>query len=60
MIPWVLIDSAPVPGDPGELRLYRRGGEFSIRVAGVELMNSRLHGSEEAPVSYTHLRAHET
>jgi len=48
MIPWELIDSARVPGDSGELRLYRRGGEFSIRVAGSELMNSRVHGSEEA------------
>ncbi|HOO38604.1 MAG TPA: hypothetical protein PLV78_09850 [Deltaproteobacteria bacterium] len=48
MIPWELIDSALVPGNPGELRLYRRDGEFSIRVAGVELMNSRVHGSEEA------------
>ena len=48
MIPWELIDSALVPGNAGELRLYRRDGEFSIRVAGVELMNSRVHGSEEA------------
>ncbi|HPR51964.1 MAG TPA: hypothetical protein PLU81_09270 [Deltaproteobacteria bacterium] len=48
MIPWELIDSALVPGNPGELRLYRRDREFSIRVAGVELMNSRVHGSEEA------------
>ncbi|OGP84679.1 MAG: hypothetical protein A2V87_08765 [Deltaproteobacteria bacterium RBG_16_58_17] len=31
-----------------ELRLYRRGREFSIRVNGCELMNSRPHGSEEA------------
>jgi len=48
MIPWEFIDSAPVPGSDRELRLYRRGGEFSIRVAGCELMNSRMHGSEEA------------
>jgi spermidine synthase len=48
MIPWELIDSALVPDNAGELRLYRRDGEFSIRVAGVELMNSRVHGSEEA------------
>jgi spermidine synthase len=48
MIPWECIDSAPVPGSDRELRLYRRGGEFSIRVAGCELMNSRMHGSEEA------------
>jgi spermidine synthase len=43
-----MIDSAPVPGSDHELRLYRRGDEFSIRVAGCELMNSRMHGSEDA------------
>lgn len=48
MIPWEYLESAPVPGGEGELSLYRRGAEYSIRVAGRELMNSRLHGSEEA------------
>jgi spermidine synthase len=48
MIPWEYLESAPVPEGDGELSLYRRGGEFSIRLAGRELMNSRLHGSEEA------------
>ncbi len=48
MIPWEFLESTPVPGGDGELSLYRRGGEFSIRVAGRELMNSRVHGSEEA------------
>lgn len=49
MTPWVLLDSAPVPGKGGELQLYRRGGEFSIKIAGRgELMSSRVHGSEEA------------
>lgn len=52
MIPWELVDSAPVPGSDRELRLYRRGGEFSIRVAGCELMNSRMHGSEDALAEY--------
>ena len=47
MIPWELIDRAPVPGDGGELTLHRRGEEFSIRADGEELMNSRVHGSEE-------------
>jgi spermidine synthase len=47
MIPWELIDSAQAPGG-GELRLYRRGREYSIQVDGNELMNSRVHGSEEA------------
>jgi spermidine synthase len=49
MTPWVLLDSAEVPGNGGELRLYRRGDEFSIKIVGRgELMNSRVHGSEEA------------
>ncbi|HEY0330569.1 MAG TPA: spermidine synthase [Rhodopseudomonas sp.] len=47
MIPWSLLDSALIPGG-GELRLLRRGAEFSIRLDGNELMNSRLGGSEEA------------
>lgn len=48
MIPWELLECAQVPGDGGKICLYRRGGEFSIRVNGHELMNSRAHGSEEA------------
>ena len=48
MIPWELLGRAQVPGNSGELRLYRRGREFSIRVNGCELMNSRAHGSEDA------------
>jgi spermidine synthase len=49
MIPWILLDTAAVPGDGGEtLRLWRRGDEFSIRLGVAELMNSRLRGSEEA------------
>lgn len=47
MIPWSLLDTARVPGG-GELRLLRRGAEFSIRLDGNELMNSRLSGSEQA------------
>lgn len=48
MIPWELLDSTLVPGGSGALRLYRRGDEFSIRVDAYELMNSRVHGSEDA------------
>jgi spermidine synthase len=48
MIPWTLLDTAKVPGDGGELRLLQRGAEFSIRLGHNELMNSRVHGSEEA------------
>src|SRR5580658_4317221 len=47
MIPWSLLDTAQVPGG-GELRLKRRGAEFSIMLGNIELMNSRLSGSEEA------------
>lgn len=47
MLPWVHLGTAAVPGG-GTLRLMRRGEEFSIRVDGAELMNSRLSGSEEA------------
>ncbi len=46
MIPRVVIERVPVPG--GELVLARRGKEYSIRVGGVELMNSRDHSSEDA------------
>jgi spermidine synthase len=48
MVPWEFLDSAPVPGGNGELRLYKRGEEFSIRLDRCELMNSRSHGSEDA------------
>ncbi len=48
MIPWVRLDSAQMPGGGGELRLMQRGGEFSIMAGAIELMNSRLFGSEEA------------
>ncbi len=48
MIPWELLDSAQMPGSSGEIRLYCRGKEFSIRVNRCELMNSRSHGSEDA------------
>lgn len=48
MIPWELIDKAPVSGNDQELRLYKRGSEFSIRMGGREIMSSRAHGSEDA------------
>lgn len=48
MIPWMHIDTAKIPGADGELRLMRRGGEFSIKLGQNELMNSRLSGSEAA------------
>ncbi|MDO9415243.1 spermidine synthase [Pararhizobium sp.] len=48
MIPWTLIDTARMPGGSDELRLKRRGSEYSIMLGTNELMNSRLSGSEEA------------
>ncbi len=47
MIPWSLLDTAQVPGG-GELRLMRRGAEFSIKLGRNELMNSRLSATEQA------------
>jgi spermidine synthase len=47
MLPWTLIGSARVPADGGEMRLYRRGSELAIRVGQYELMNSRVHESED-------------
>jgi spermidine synthase len=46
--PWELLETADAPEGGGELRLYQRGNEFSIRVDGRELMNSRVFSSEEA------------
>ena len=47
MNPYVLIDTAADHGTT--LRLYQRGEEYSIRVDRQgELMNSRLHNSEDA------------
>lgn len=53
MIPWVLLDTAKIPGSWGELRLKKRGAEFSIMLGSNELMNSRLSGSEEALAQLT-------
>jgi spermidine synthase len=48
MIPWEKLDTARIPGTEDELRLKRRGKEFSIMLGTNELMNSRLSGSEAA------------
>lgn len=44
------IGTAIIPGKGTRLRLLQRNDEFSIKIAGTtgELMNSRLHGSEDA------------
>jgi len=51
--PWEEIERAEVPENEGEVILLKRGTEFSIRTAGTELMNSRLHGSEDALAELT-------
>jgi len=53
VIPWTVLDSAPLPDGSGDLRLKQRGGEFSIMLGSNELMNSRLSGSEEALAKLT-------
>lgn len=45
MIPSVVIERVASP--LGEMVLSRRDNDFSIRVAGVELMNSHNHASED-------------
>ena len=47
---WVTLAAVDIPNNGGTLTLLRRDKEFSIRLSGIrgELMNSRVHGSEEA------------
>ncbi|SNB47161.1 hypothetical protein [Geobacter sp. DSM 9736] len=52
MIAWKLLDSARIPGGNTDLHFYKRGGEYSIRINGNELMNSRAHASEDALAKY--------
>jgi spermidine synthase len=47
VIPWKHLDRSKIPGHDDEVTLLQRGEEFSIRTAGTELMNSRVHGSED-------------
>jgi spermidine synthase len=59
MIRWVQLGVASVPGGGDELRLMQRGAEFSIMAGSIELMGSRLSGSEEALASLTCERVRE-
>lgn len=43
---WTELDTGPIPGRSGALRLVRRGDEFLIAVDGMELMGSHRSGSE--------------
>ncbi|MGK0498594.1 MAG: spermidine synthase [Oceanicoccus sp.] len=49
MKPLKKLATATIPDNGGELTLFRREGEFSIRLSGVrgELMNSRVYNSEQ-------------
>ncbi len=53
MIPRELLGTAIVPGGSEELRLFRRGRDFTIVLDRNELMNSRMSGSEEALATMT-------
>ena len=55
MIRWEHLDTGNVPGG-GELRLMRRGDEYSIMAGPIELMNSRRSGSEIALAEMTAAR----
>lgn len=47
---WQLIDTATIPGNGAALQLLQSGEDFSIKIESTagELMNSRMHGSEDA------------
>jgi spermidine synthase len=42
-----LIETTVVPGTRNQMCLYHTGDDYSISVQGQELMNTRMHGSEE-------------
>ncbi len=43
---WTELETGPIPGGGGSLRLVRRDDEYLIVVAGMELMGSHRSGSE--------------
>lgn len=47
MLPWETIDQTQIPESGESLTLRKRGDEYSIRTPETELMNSRVHGSED-------------
>ena len=63
MIPWILLGTAHIPNNGGELKLTQRENDFSIHLKGVrgELMNSRDHCSELAlaELGCAHIRGKE-
>lgn len=52
MLPWKLLDTAPVPGGRKELRLKQRGKEFVIMLDKQELMSSSLSVTEQALATF--------
>ncbi|MDQ6973423.1 MAG: hypothetical protein Q9M10_00950 [Mariprofundaceae bacterium] len=44
---WALLAQTKVDGEAHDMRLYQRGDEFSIKTGYSELMNSRMHSSED-------------
>lgn len=53
MTPRELIGTARIPGTDTDLRLFRRGADFTIVLDRNELMSSRMSGSEEALATMT-------
>lgn len=45
-----LLDTALIPNNGGELRLFQRNDDYSIEVVGIggELMSTAIHGSEDS------------
>ena len=42
-----LVGTARIPGHDAELRCYRHDRDYWFRIDGIELMSTRVHGSEE-------------
>lgn len=48
---FVLLDTTPIPDNGGALCLFEYGEDFVIKIQGGDggqLMNTRMHGSEDA------------
>lgn len=45
---WNLIETTLIPGGTTQMSLFQNGDNYSICVDGKELMNTRMHGSEES------------
>ncbi len=60
MIPHELLGSAQVPGQGGEMCLYRHDGDFTVRIRGIELMTTREIGSEEMLAEFALARLPDT